>query len=96
MSRALETVVQSGLSGTSNGAVFLLNGGIYQVTAIATWGGGSVELFQLGPDRATWLSVTDLITENGGDTFYLPPGNYRWSIITATDVTVCVSRIPGE
>lgn len=96
MSRALETVKYTGLSGTQNGAVFGLNGGVYQVTAIATWGGGNVELFQLGADQSTWLSVTDPITENGGDTIYLPPGNFRWSITTATGVTLCVSRVPGE
>jgi hypothetical protein len=94
--RATESNRQTGLNGTQNGAEFVLFGGIYQISAIATWGGGSVELYQIGPDGATWLSVSDPITTNGGDTIYLAPGRYRWSIVTATGVSLMVTRVPGE
>lgn len=94
--RAQESKLFQGLSGTQNGTEFELGGGIYQIGAIATWGGGSAELFTVGPDGSTWLSVSDLITANGGDTIYLSPGRYRWSIITATGVSLTVVRVPTE
>jgi hypothetical protein len=95
--RASEAVRFTGLSGTQNGAEFTLFGGTYQVTALASaWNGGSVELFQIGPDNSTWLSVNDGLIQNGGDTFFLPPGRFRWSITDASGVSLMVVRIPGE
>lgn len=95
--RATEAVRYTGLSGVFSGAEFTLFGGIYQISAQATvWGGGNAELFQIGPDSTNWLSVSDPITANGGDTIYLAPGRYRWSVTTATGVSVIVTRVPGE
>ena len=74
---------------------YLTMGGLYQVGAVGTWGGGSAVLEQLAPDLTTWLTVSASITANGGQTLYLPPGTYRWTTATATDVTAWVVRIPS-
>lgn len=93
--RADEGVQMQGLSGTSNGPSFNLRGGLYQIVWVGT-GWGSIELSELGPDGSTWLSVSAVYVANGGDTIYLPPGSYRWVIVTATDVSAGIYRIPGE
>lgn len=75
---------------------FPLVGGLYQIAVLATFGGGNVVMEQLGPDEATWLTVTDPITANGGFTLYLPPGKYRINLTTATGVTMAITRVPVE
>lgn len=76
---------------------FSLSGGMYQVTANGTWGGGSAILQQQGPDGVSWLSVSTSITADGGQTLFLPPGIYRVVTVTATGVTVDIAKIrsPG-
>lgn len=79
-------------------AAFELKGGKYAVAVVATFGGGSVKLQMLGPDSTTYLSVasgTDF-TAAGYGTVDLPPGQYRWTIATATAVYAVVCRVPGE
>ena len=56
---------------------FVLFGGIYQVSFVGFTGGSAV-LNQLGPDGTTYLSVSNSFTANGGDTIYLPPGQYQF------------------
>lgn len=89
-----EAVKFSGLSASTTG--FPLRGGKYGVSANGTWGGGSAKLQVLLPDESTYLSVasgTDF-TANGFAVVDLPPGQYRWTIATATAVAVTVARIP--
>lgn len=94
--RAHEAVSRTGLSGSNSGTEFSLFGGLYQVNFVGTWNGGSIQLSQLGADAATWLSVTGQYTANGGDTVYLPPGRYRWVVVTATSLSAMIARVPGE
>lgn len=84
----------SNISATT--AAFTLNGGYYMVAAVATWGGGNVELQALGPDAATWLSAPTALklTANGMIAGYLPPGQYRFAVTTATAVYCSVAGIP--
>ncbi len=75
---------------------FRLIGGRYQATAIATFGGGTAVLNQLGPDGTTYLQ-TYSFSANGGKVLDLPPGDYQWVVVTATGVYTSVVRIPlGE
>lgn len=92
--RAGEAVAFSNISATT--AAFALEGGMYQVDFKATWGGGSATLQQLGPDDTTWLSVSNAQTVDGGQTLYLPPGQFRVSITTATALYSRITRVPLE
>lgn len=80
----------------ANTASFYLKGGYYMVTAVATFGGGNVELQGLGPDGSTFLSApTPLkLTAAGMIAGYLPPGTYRFTITTATAVFCSVTGVP--
>ena len=78
-----------------NTAQFVLYGGIYQIAVAGTFTSGNAQLFELGPDGATWLTVSDPFTANGGDTIYLPPGRFRWTVTTDT-LSVGLVREPGE
>jgi hypothetical protein len=78
---------------TSN---FQLQGGLYEIAVVATFGGGNVVLQQLGPDGSTYLPVHTALTANGVATANVPPGQYRVAITTATAVYVTVARVPGE
>src|SRR5690349_5986705 len=84
MATAVDSKSFSNIS--ANTAAFTLKGGYYVVEAIATWGGGNIELQMLGPDGSTYLSLpTPLkLTANGSIAGYLPPGQYRFTITTAT------------
>lgn len=76
-------------------SAFELGGGLYQFAVVATWGGGTVSLKQLGPDGSTYLSLAD-VTANGGQQLYLPPGQYKVTVTTATAVYATVVRLPVE
>jgi hypothetical protein len=86
---------------SANTAVFTLKGGFYLISAIGT-GFGSVELQALGPDQSTFLSMpaaypvaTALkLTSNGSISGYLPPGQYKFVITTATAVYCSVTGVP--
>lgn len=77
-------------------AAFTLKGGNYMVAAVATWSGGNVELQALGPDEATWLSLPTALklSANGMISGYLPPGQYRFTVATATAIYCSVAGIP--
>lgn len=94
--RAQNANIQTGLDSTNDQVVFRLRGGRYQLAAIGTWGGGSATFEQLGPDGSTYLTVGTAITANGTQVVEVPEGSFRWTIATATAVSVAVCRIPGE
>jgi len=75
---------------------FRLNGGDYLMAAVATWGGGNVELQALGPDQATYLSAPTALklSANGMISGYLPTGIYKFVVTTATALYVSVAGIP--
>lgn len=85
---------QGPIDSTNDQVTFPLLGGLYQIAAVGTWGGGSATLEQKGPDDATWLVAATSLAANSGNTLYLPMGIYRWTIVTATVIHVSVARIP--
>ena len=92
MATATDFAKFSNISATT--ALFTLRGGLYAVAVHATFGGGSVKLQTLLPDGATVLSVsagTDF-TADGYNTVNLPPGQYQFTITTATAVFVKIGR----
>jgi len=66
------------------------------VAAVATWGGGNVELQALGPDQSTYLSAPTALklTANGMISGFLPTGLYKFVVTTATTLYVSVAGIP--
>jgi hypothetical protein len=80
-------------------AAFTLLGGRYMAAAVATFGGGSVKLQCLGPDGSTYLSVNgtagDFSAAGTSAVLYLPAGQYRFTIATATAVYCSVAAIPN-
>lgn len=89
----------------------VLEGGVYSVSVIATFGGGNVALKQLGPDNATYIDVkqsfddgsstiADLVigsfSANGQKIVILPPGRYHLLVTTATAVYANIVRCPGD
>lgn len=92
--RATDGNTASNISATTS--AFRLTGGIYYVAAVATWGGGNVVLQVLGPDGSTYLPAHTALTANGVALAYLPPGQFRWAVTTATAVYAQVVRVPGE
>ena len=92
--RAPEAVQFSNIAATTG--PFVLEGGRYQVVVTATWSAGSVTFEQLGPDGSTYLNVDASYAANGGGTYDLPPGQFRFAVTTATAVYAFVTRIPGD
>jgi hypothetical protein len=84
----------SGIS--ANTPQFYLKGGFYVVSAIGTIT-TSVELQMLGPDGATFVSLpTPLkVTTSGGTAGgNAPPGQYRFTLTSATGVSCSVAGVP--
>lgn len=83
----------SNASATSSN--FQWGGGRGMFSAVATWGGGSVQLQYMGPDGTTWLNVGAALTANGLATFELPPGLIRATVATATAVYADANQTKG-
>lgn len=77
----------------ADGATFVLMGGLYGVTAKATWGGGSVTLQRLAADNTTYVTCLTAFSADGYATASLPPGTYKVTVVTATGVYCDVSQI---
>jgi inosine-uridine nucleoside N-ribohydrolase len=78
-------------------AAFALEGGKYGASAVATFGGGSVKLQTLLADGSTWQSVSSAtdFTAAGYGVIDLAPGQYRFTVATATAVYCAVTRVPA-
>lgn len=74
-------------------AAFILKGGLYGVTANATWGGGSVTLQRLAADGSTYVTCLTAITADGYATVSLPPGTYKLAVATASAIYVDITAI---
>lgn len=74
-------------------AAFMLSGGLYGVTAVATFGGGSITLQRLAADDSTYVTCLTAFTAAGYATVSLPPGTYKLTIATATAVYADVVAI---
>ncbi len=96
MSEATDAYQFSNISATT--AAFQLQGGMYSYAANATWGGGTVKLQALSIDGTTWIDVPNAsLTANGFySPLYLPAGQYRINVATATAVYGVVANIPFE
>lgn len=70
-------------------------GGLYQVSAHATWGGGNADLQIALPNGTTYLSMGSAtkFTADGFATIYLPQGSYQVVITTATASYWAIARI---
>lgn len=79
-------------------AAFNLDGGLYGVDCVATFGGGSVKLQKLANDETTYVSVASAtdFTAAGYGIAYIPQGRYRLTVATASAIYVSIARIPGE
>lgn len=73
---------------------FHLIGGLYALTATASWGGGNLALNILGPDGTTYVAVLPAITSNGFATLSLPKGAYQFVGTTATAIYAKIVSIP--
>jgi hypothetical protein len=69
---------------SANGAPAQWGGGKGLFTAVANWGGGSVQLQYMGPDGVTWLNIGAALTANGYLNFELAPGLIRAAVTAAT------------
>lgn len=82
----------SNISATT--AAFTVEGGIYSLDVTATFGGGNVQLQMLAVDGSTWINVGTSVTAAGQQSpLYLPPGQFRLSITTATAVYASLARV---
>jgi len=102
MATASEGQVFSNVS--TNQGPFNLKGGRYLVEMIATWNSGNITLDALGPDGTTFLTVNTLsggtsgaakLSANGTFVVDLPPGEYRFTITTATAAYLALASVPG-
>lgn len=93
MSSVTESKQFSNISATT--AQFTLKGGKYAVSAVATFGGGSVTLQGLAFDLTTFVTVVAAFTAAGYAVIDLPPGQYRFTIATATAVFCSVTSVPS-
>jgi hypothetical protein len=94
MSNPTDGISFSAISATP--AAFDLKGGYYMLAGVATWGGGNIELQNLGPDGSTYLSAPTALklTANGMIAGYLPAGTYRLNVTTASGVSASIAGIP--
>lgn len=91
MFNTVENVVFSNIAATP--ASFVLRGGQYAVTVLATFGGGSVALQRLAADNATYVTCLTPFTAAGYATVNLPSGTYRLLVATATAIYVDVVSV---
>lgn len=80
----------SNISATT--ATFELKNGLYAMTAVGTYGGGTVKLQKLAHDATTYVDVLTF-SANGYDTASLMEGTYRVTIATASAVYVRIAPV---
>lgn len=80
--------------GSSSSAKFVLEGGGYCLTASATFGGGSVAIWMVGPDGSTLIATALSLSANGSIEGPLPAGTYQIVVTTATAVYASLQSIP--
>lgn len=84
---------------TANTSAFTLKGGRYVFNAVATFGGGNVQLQMLAADGTSWVAPKDIggsannLTAAGSQTVDLPAGQFRVAVTTATAVYASVARV---
>lgn len=73
-----------------------LQGGTYEVSAHATFGGGNIAIQTLLPDNATWVPIGTSITADGVQNITVAPGQYRAVQTTSTAASLAITRVPLE
>jgi len=81
----------SNISATT--AAFKLTGGMYGITAKATWGGGSVTLQRMAADSTTYVSTGTVLSADGFTTATLPGGSYKFAVASATGIYVDITAV---
>lgn len=92
--RAQECVKFSAISETT--AAFELKGGVYVLAAAATWGEGNAVIDRQLANGSYVPTHTALAANGITPPLYLPPGQYRLTITTATALSGDISRVPFE
>lgn len=86
--------IDSNIAATAGSTPFQLAGGLYQIETVST-GSGSIDLQKLGPDGTTWTArITQITATAGYAQATLPPGTYRWVVVTFTANYLSLTRIP--
>lgn len=94
---ATDSYIASNISAPT--AAFPLKGGRYVLTAVATFGGGNVQVQILAADGSTWVAPKDIggsannLTAAGSQTIDLPACRARINVVTATAVYAAVARV---
>lgn len=87
-------------SATGDGPVAALEGGYYELSAVATtWNGSTLQLEQLMPDGSTYFARTDLkLTANGVAFGYVSAGTYKLTVTAANPTALkgTLSRVPTD
>ena len=91
MQEAEDGVSFKNISATT--ATFNLLGGRYYFSVIAT-GSGSITLEIQGPDGSTFVTAATAVTATGAVVVELPPGLYKFVIVTLTAIYIQLARIP--
>ena len=94
MFNSIESIVYKNVAATQG--PFILRGGRYAITAIATWSNGNVTLQRLTPDGTTYVTAVAPITANGLYVSDLPSGTYQLAISMATAVYINVVSIENQ
>lgn len=81
-------------AGAGNGADVAIKGGLYTISAEATWSAGNAQLQGKSPN-GTYINIGSSITANAfqSSPMYLPAGTYRVVITTATAAFVYLMGI---
>lgn len=83
-------------AGVGASAAKNLKGGTYVFSVTATFGGGNVQVQAMMPDEATWANVGGALTAAGqSNGLFLPPGQYRFNVTTATAVYAALVGVPS-
>lgn len=105
--RAAESYNLQNVDAATYGPI-ILTGGRYQLSAHATWGGGSLKLEQLLPDNTTYFALFGSPSSATPNTFVaslaadgvlyfdLPPGTYELVYATGTALYASLARVPLE
>lgn len=80
-------------AGAGNGGAKAWPGGVGELTAVGTWGGGNLQLQTLGPNGSTWVNVGSPLTADGTMSFSLGRCQIRGVVTTASGVYAVCRRV---
>jgi hypothetical protein len=94
--RATDSFVASNISASS--PAFSLHGGLYAITAVATWNSSGWTLQRYAADGTTLVTVMTEFTANFYGTIDLPYGKYILTMASGSPSVgyIEIVRVPGE